>query len=77
MRTLRVVITDVAPDSPADDAGLQTGDVIREVNKKSVRDLQDYRKAMAQAGENKIAHWLSYIFIWHYTGVWRNKKARS
>ena len=53
-----VVITDVAQNSPADDAGLQTGDVIREVNKKPVRDLKDYRKAMAQAGGNKAVLFL-------------------
>ena len=53
-----VVITDVTPDSPADDAGLQTGDVIREVNKKPVKDLKDYRKAISQAVENKAVLFL-------------------
>jgi serine protease Do len=53
-----VVITDVAQNSPADDAGLQAGDVIREVNKKPVKDLKDYGKAMAQAGGNKAVLFL-------------------
>ena len=49
-----VVITDVAQNSPADDAGLQAGDVIRQVNKKPVRNLGDYRKAMLQAGGKAV-----------------------
>ena len=53
-----VVITDVKQNSPGDDAGLQAGDVIREVNKKPVRDLNDYRKAMVQAGRNKAVLFL-------------------
>jgi len=53
-----VVITDVAQNSPADDAGLQTGDVIREVNKTPVKDLKDYRKVMEQAGGSKAVLFL-------------------
>lgn len=47
-----VVVTDVAPGSPADDAGIQPGDVIREVNKKPVKDLNDYKKAAEKIDEN-------------------------
>jgi serine protease Do len=37
-----VVIIDITPDSPADDAGLQIGDIIKEVNRMPVRGMKDY-----------------------------------
>ncbi|MFQ3581282.1 MAG: DegQ family serine endoprotease [Chloracidobacterium sp.] len=43
-----VVITDVAPDSPARQAGLQPGDVILEFNGQPVRDLRTLRLTVAQ-----------------------------
>jgi serine protease Do len=48
-----VVITDVAPGSAADDAGLQQGDLIKEVNRRPVRNVQDFENAIksARAGE--------------------------
>ncbi len=48
-----VLITDVAPDSPADVAGLQQGDVIKEVNRKPVKNTDDYRAALkkVEAGQ--------------------------
>ena len=42
-----VVVIQVEADSLADDAGIEPGDVIREVNKKFVKDLNDFKKAMA------------------------------
>jgi serine protease Do len=48
-----VVITAVAPDSPGDEAGLQPGDIIREINRKPIRDLSDYRKDMESAAQSK------------------------
>lgn len=41
-----VVITGVAPGSLADRAGLETGMVITEVNRKPVRSVQDFNKAL-------------------------------
>jgi serine protease Do len=41
-----VVITSVEAGSPADEAGLQKGDVIVEVDRKPVRDVGDFRKAL-------------------------------
>ena len=35
------VVTDVAPDSPAAEAGLKPGDVIQEINRKSVKNAED------------------------------------
>jgi len=44
-----VVITEVAPGSPADDAQLQRGDLIKEVNRVPVRTAQDFEKALRGA----------------------------
>jgi serine protease Do len=45
-----VVITAVAPRSPAADAQLGPGDIIREVNRAEVRTVREYRAALAKAG---------------------------
>jgi serine protease Do len=37
-----VVVTGVEPGSPAANAGIQTGDVIREVNRIPVKDIDDF-----------------------------------
>lgn len=39
-----VVVVDVEPDSPADEAGIIPGDVIFEINKKAVKNVSDYKK---------------------------------
>jgi serine protease Do len=39
-----VVIVKVEPYSPAEDAGLKKGDVIQEVNKKRIKNLNDFNK---------------------------------
>ncbi len=44
-----VVVTDVGQGTPADDAGLQRGDVIKEVNDTKVKDVYDYNAAMERA----------------------------
>ncbi|HWP56303.1 MAG TPA: DegQ family serine endoprotease [Candidatus Acidoferrales bacterium] len=48
-----VVITAVEPGSAADEAGLRRGDVIVEIDRKPVRNLQDYRKAIEGARKGK------------------------
>ncbi len=48
-RTRGVVVTAVAPNSPADEAGLQQGDVIDEVNRRPVHNVVDYRRAVTSA----------------------------
>ncbi|HYA15450.1 MAG TPA: DegQ family serine endoprotease [Syntrophales bacterium] len=53
-----VVVIRVAPDSPADDAGIEPGDVIREVNKKVIRNLSDFKKAVAQIKEDEAVVFL-------------------
>jgi len=44
-----VIVSRVAPGSPAYDAGVRRGDIIQEINRKVIRDLDDYQEAMAEA----------------------------
>jgi serine protease Do len=53
-----VVVINVQPGSVADDGGIQRGDVIREVNRKPVKNLNDYRKAMEQTEKDQVAVFL-------------------
>ena len=48
-----VVISDVDQNSPAAEAGLRRGDLIKEINKTSIESLADYNKAMNALGEEK------------------------
>jgi serine protease Do len=43
-----VVVTEVKPESPAAQAGLIAGDVIREVNRLPVQGLQDVERGLAR-----------------------------
>ena len=47
-----VVVLDVEPGSPADDAGVQPGDVIKEVNHKPVRNLHNFNAEMSRVDKN-------------------------
>ena len=55
-RAQGVVITAVERGSPADDAGLRRGDVILEIDRKTVRNLAEYRHAIAglKQGESSL-----------------------
>jgi serine protease Do len=46
-----VMVVGVQPDSPAERAGLQRGDIILEVNHQPVQSMQDMRDAVAKAGD--------------------------
>jgi len=48
-----VVVTEVRPDSPAAMAGLAPGDVIREVNRTPVRDLDDVDRGLQRGTDPK------------------------
>jgi serine protease Do len=52
--TRGVVITNVDPDSKAADAGLRKGDVIQEVNRKPVTNVEQFRTAVRDAGNEPI-----------------------
>jgi len=48
-----VIVVDVMPDSPADEAGLRHGDVILRVNDKAVEDEDELSKDLNQVGPGK------------------------
>ena len=49
-----VVVTNVAGDSPAADAGLQQGDVIEQINRKPVNSVADYQQLIEQSGKQSL-----------------------
>jgi serine protease Do len=48
-----LVITSIKPGSAADEAGLQRGDVITEINRRPVRNLSDYNRAVEKTEKSK------------------------
>jgi serine protease Do len=51
--TTGLVISSVQPGSAADDAGLRSGDVIVEINRRSVKNLADYNREIARNEKTK------------------------
>jgi serine protease Do len=49
-----VIVTDVQRGTPAAKAGLRRGDVIVEVDKKQIENLDDFRKVMDDYDEDKV-----------------------
>ena len=47
-----VVVTDIEADSPAERAGLRTGDIIHEINRKPVKDVRDFERLVDQLSPN-------------------------
>ena len=52
--TTGVVITDVDASSAAAEAGLQRGDVIQEVNRQPISNVQQYEKAIRASGNGEV-----------------------
>lgn len=52
--TTGVIVSEVDPSSAAAEAGLQRGDVIQEVNRKPVHNMEEYRAAMAGPGNQSV-----------------------
>lgn len=46
-----VVVIDIEPNSLADDAGIETGDIIKEVNRNPVKNIKDYQNIMKNIGK--------------------------
>lgn len=59
-----VVVTAVQPGSHADNAGLQQGDVISEVNRKPVHNLSDYKVVVSDLSDTRPA-----LLLVHRQGV--------
>ncbi len=53
-----LVITSIKPGSPAEEAGLERGDVITEINRRPVRNLSDYNRAVEKTEKGK-----SFLFL--------------
>ncbi len=55
-----VLVMGVAPDSPAEDAGIQAGDVIQKIGERDISNLADYEEAKKKlAGKSKpILFWV-------------------
>lgn len=48
-----VIISDIDPDSPAAEVGLQPGDVIMEVNRQPVTSVEAFRQAVSRVGRRR------------------------
>jgi serine protease Do len=53
-QTSGLVVVDVAPDSSAQEAGLQRGDVIQDVNRKAVNTVADLQQQIRSAGSSPV-----------------------
>ena len=49
-----VIISSVAPDSPAMAAGLRRGDVVKEIDRKPVKSVDDYSRYISEAAKNDV-----------------------
>jgi serine protease Do len=48
-----VIVVDVEPGSPADDAGVQPGDIVKEIGNLSIENVDDYDSAVKKYREKK------------------------
>jgi serine protease Do len=59
-----VVVTNVQPGSPADNAGISRGDVILEVNRHPVQTADDVKRELGNVPQDKDA----MVLIWSNGG---------
>jgi serine protease Do len=58
------VVARVQPGSPADNAGISTGDIIQSVNRKPVKSAQDVQQALSKVQNGQDA----LVLIWSQGG---------
>jgi serine protease Do len=61
-----VVVESVDPSSAASSVGLQRGDVIQEVNHQPVRNIAEYKQALAAAGKQPVLLLVNSGGVTHY-----------
>lgn len=61
--TAGVIVSNVEFGSPADEAGLREGDVIVEINRTRIKDMDDYNRAITKARGNVLARTNRGYFI--------------
>jgi serine protease Do len=49
-----VIVAEVEPGSPADDAGIQPGDLIQQINRQTINSTADVKNALAKSGNKPI-----------------------
>jgi serine protease Do len=54
--TSGVIVTHVASGSKGDDAGVQVGDIIKEINRKSVKNIGDYEEILEQISSGETVN---------------------
>ena len=64
-----VVVTEVDPSSTADEAGIQRGDVIQEVNRKPVHDVAQFRQALSTGSNQSVLLLINRGGTTHYVVV--------
>jgi len=52
--TTGVIVTEVEPDSAAENAGITKGDIIKEVNRVHIKSMSDYKKGLKGAKGNTV-----------------------
>ena len=53
-----VIVTKVEPGSPAEDAGIQVGDLIKEVNRKKVKSTSEFENIISNMNDGETAAFL-------------------
>ncbi len=53
-----VIVTQIEAGSPAEEAGVQRGDVIREINGQPIRKLTDYQRAVGKVKKDEVVRLL-------------------
>jgi serine protease Do len=56
--TRGVIVSEIRPGSPAQKSGLRRGDIIREVEKKKVENVQEFKEAIKNQDKESILLWI-------------------